>query len=45
MESGKYGREWYNNSSKNHVVATILPRVTYLLEDHVTHQDEIRQKV
>jgi hypothetical protein len=45
MEGGKYGREWYDDPSKDHPVATPFPRVTYLLGSHVTHQGETRKKV
>jgi hypothetical protein len=45
MESDKYGWKWYDDPSKNQLIATIFPRVTYLLGDHVNHQGEIRQKV
>jgi hypothetical protein len=44
-ESDNYGWEWYDVPSKNHLVATLFPRVTYLLGDCDTHQAEIRQKV
>jgi hypothetical protein len=45
MEGGKYGHEWYDDPSKNHPVATLFLRVTYLLRDHVTHQGETRKNV
>jgi hypothetical protein len=45
VESGKYEWEWYDDPSRNHPVATLFPRVTYLLGNHVNHQGEIRKKV
>jgi hypothetical protein len=45
MEGGKYEREWHDDPSKDHPIATPFLRVTYLSRHHVTHQGETRQKV
>jgi hypothetical protein len=45
IEGGKYGREWYNDPSRNYPIATLIPRVTNLLGHNGNHQSEIRQKV
>jgi hypothetical protein len=41
VEIGKYVREWYDDP----LVATLFPRVTHLLGNHVNHQGETRKKV
>jgi hypothetical protein len=45
MEGGKYGREFYNDSSRSYLVATLFLRVTNLLGHNDNHQGEMRKKV
>jgi hypothetical protein len=45
VKSGKYVREWYDDPSRRPPIATLSPRVTHIIGNHVNHQGEIRQKV
>jgi hypothetical protein len=45
VENGGYEREWYDDPSRNYLVAILSLRVTNLLGHNDNHQGEIRQKV
>jgi hypothetical protein len=44
MESGKYGREWYNVSLREFPSRKPIPKENHLLGNNVNHQGEAGKK-